>query len=316
MKIEQIQIGRLNENPWRFRVLSDADYHNMVYAVKERGDDALSPPIVAQIGNKLYIVDGHSRVAAAAEAGLKKITCKITETVTDHHQLRIMSFQLNREGYSNPLPLSDMVYEDMTLLGDIRKVADAYGISEDYITSLLKIKDLHDDTKLVIQKIIKVAKRKYQFLLSQITPSHLAGLTRLSPDKQVEVVDWIFQDIMYGPSDESLISIPSIYEIINEIEKITNQKEKKTYKKKTGGSRVDEIPFVCKCGSKYDITKAGEVYEYVEQNNVIVKRQFNVNRTSKVYTSANYTRKELKNMIEKFDDEFELTLIVSKREDR
>lgn len=316
MKIEQIPINRLNENPWRFRILSDADYESMVKSIKEKGDEALSPPIVAEIKNKLYIVDGHSRLTAATDAGLKKITCKITDSVRNHHELRVMSFHLNREGYSNPLPLSDMIYEDMVLLGDIRKVADAYGISEDYVTSLLKIRDLHDDTKLIIQKIIKVAKRKYQFLLNQITPSHLSSLVRLPPEKQVEVVDWIFQDIMYGPSDESLISIPSIYEIINEIEKITSQKEKKIYKKKTDDLKTNEISFTCKCGSAYNITKSGTIYEYIEQNDVIVKRQFNITNTARIYSSTEYSKKELKNLIEKFDDGFELTLIVSKREDR
>ncbi|MEM3064552.1 MAG: ParB N-terminal domain-containing protein [Candidatus Nitrosotenuis sp.] len=313
MKIEQIPINRLNENPWRFRILSDADYESMVKSIKEKGDDALSPPIVAEIKNKLYIVDGHSRITAAADAGLKKITCKITDSVRNHHELRVMSFHLNREGYSNPLPLSDMMYEDMVLLGDIRKVADAYGISEDYITSLLKIRDLHDDTKLIIQKIIKVAKRKYQFLLNQITPSHLSSLVRLPPEKQVEVVDWIFQDIMYGPSDESLISIPSVYEIINEIENIASQKEKKTYRKKTHDLVASEISFTCKCGSAYNIAKSGVIYECVEQNDVIVKRQFNA---TKIFSSSEYTKKELIDLIEKINDEFELMLIVSKSESR
>lgn len=211
-----------------------------------------------------------------------------------------------------------MFYEDLKVLGDRKKLAETYGVSAEYVESLLKIRQLHDDSKVVIQKVIMIAKRKYQSLLQQLTPAHLASLAGLSKEKQLQVVDWIFRDIMYGPPDESMVSIPSIYEIIDEIDKVTQLKESRTYDKKHAGQndKPKRIEFTCTCGTKYDVdTKSKTVFEYLEQNNVIIKKAFQTeNNAIKIFSSKNHTKSELTSLIEKSVDE-DIRVVFSRGND-
>jgi len=190
-----------------------------------------------------------------------------------------------------------------------------YGTSSEYVSALIKLKELHDDTKAIIQKIMNVARKKYQFLLEQLTPAHLASLAELPAQKQVEVVDWIFHDIMYGPSDESLVSLPSIYEIINEISRVSAEKTKKTYKKSTKDT-AEKMPFVCRCGSKYDIDpKSHTIYELEEKDNVILKKEIRSHEPSSVFSSENHTKAQLHKLIDSFYGQFEIRILLAKRND-
>lgn len=316
MKTITIPAKDLESNPWHFRLMPEKDLEVLTNSLQENGIGAIPQPIVARIDKKYYIVDGHARINAATECGIKEISCSLADWITSYHDLRVWSFRLNRQGYSNILVLSDMVHEDVQFLHNVDQVATAYGVSPEYVFSLLKLKNLHDDTKAIIQKIMNVARKKYQFLLEQLTPGHLASLAELSPQKQVEVVDWIFHDIMYGPSDESLVSLPSIYEIINEITRVSNEKEKKTYKKSDKTSLHKELEFICKCGSKYDIdTKSHSIYEFVEQDSVIIKKEIkSFSESISVFSSDNHTKTQLHKLIDNFYDEFDIKILLAKRD--
>ncbi len=316
MKTVNLSIREIESNPWHFRLMPEKDFETLITSIQKNGIDAIPQPIVAKINQKYYVVDGHARIDAAVACGVKEIVCSFANWIASYHDLRVWSFRLNRQGYANLLVLSDMINEDLVLLHNIEDVAVTYGVNQEYITSLVKLKDLHDDTKTIIQKIMNVARKKYQFLLEQLTPTHLASLSELSPQKQVEVVDWIFHDIMYGPADESLVSIPSIYEIINEITRVTNEKEKKTYKKSEKTSASREIEFTCRCGTKYDVdTKAHAVYEFLEQDNVIIKKEIkSFSESVSVFSSDKHTKNQLRKIIDNSYDEFDIKLLLIKRD--
>ena len=291
-------INQINENPWHFRLMYEADFVSLVSAIKNDGLENVPQPIIAKIESKYYIIDGHSRIRAARKAGIKKITCQIANNVKTLHDLRVSAFKLNKEGYSNPLLLSDMFYEDMQVINNVNSVASEYNVSPKYVSTILKIRELHDDAKSVINKILENSKKKYQFILNQITPEHLASIAELEPIKQTEVVDWIFRDIMYGPTDETLVAIPSVYEVLEEIERIAEKKQKKSYKKRTHGEKLKEFPLTCRCGLKFDInTKTNTVYEYMEQNNIIIKKKFEVNNNIKSFSSKVYPKEDLIRLI-------------------
>lgn len=308
-----LQINKIEDNPWHFRIMYDRDFDLLVKEIKKNGMDAITSPIVAKIDTKYFVVDGHSRIRASKKAGLQKIQCQIASTIKNLSDLRIQSFKLNKEGYSNPLSLSDMFYEDFQTFKTIEKISDIYNVDKNYIKSILKLRDLHDDTKSLINKIIDTAKRKYQFILQQITPDHLSVLSELSPSKQVEVVDWILRDIIYGPPDESLVSIPSIYEIIEEISQLTTNKEKKTYRKKdikTSHSKVKEFPLVCRCGWKFEIdTRSNSVFEYIEQNNVILKKKFEGDDSALIYSSKTVSQSDLIELIKTSKQEVRVVVL-------
>ena len=308
-----LPIDKLEDNPWHFRVMYDGDFNSLVEEIKKNGVDVVVPPIVAKINKKYYVVDGHSRIRASRKAGLQKIQCKIALTIKNLSDLRVQSFKLNKEGYSNPLSLSDMFYEDFQTLETIEKISIRYNVDKNYVQSILKLRNLHDDTKSLINKIIDTAKRKYQFVLQQLTPNHLSALSDLPPPKQIEVVDWILRDIIYGPSDESLVSLPSIYEIIEEIAQLTTNRERKTYKKrnnKTSYSKVKEFPLVCRCGHKFEInTKSNSVFEYIEQDNVILKKKFEGNDSAIIYSSKTVCQSDLIELIKSSKQEVRVVVL-------
>lgn len=316
MKSILIPIKQIESNPWHFRLMPEPDFEILVHNIRQNGIDSISNPVIAQINKKYYIVDGHARISAATLCGMKEITCSLADWIVSYHDLRVWSFRLNRQGFSNLLVLSDMVSEDVQFLHGVDNVASAYGLSNEYVSTLLKLKTLHDDTKAIIQKIMNVARKKYQFLLEQLTPGHLASLAELSPQKQVEVVDWIFHDIMYGPSDESLVSLPSIYEIINEITRVSTEKGKKTYKKSGKTLPHKELEFICKCGSKYDIdTKTHAIYEFVEQDNVIIKKEIkSFSESITVYSSDSHTKSQLRKLVDNFYNDYDMKILLTKRE--
>jgi len=240
--IIQLDTKRINENPWHFRLMYESDFISLVSTIKNHGFENVALPIVAKIKSKYYVVDGHARIKAAKKVGIKKISCHIANNVKTLHELRVSAFKLNKEGYSNPLLLSDMFYEDMQMMKNINSVASDYNVHPKYVSTILKIRDLHDDAKSVINKILENSKKKYQFILNQITPEHLASIADLDSIKQTEVIDWIFRDIMYGPTDETLVSIPSVHEVLEEIERISETKQKKIIQKTNSWSKTKRIP--------------------------------------------------------------------------
>ncbi|WP_299290111.1 ParB N-terminal domain-containing protein [Nitrosopumilus sp.] len=313
MRSKIIKIWKLEPNPWHFRILSKKDQQSLISEIQKKSMNSIPLPIVASIEGGFYIVDGHSRIQAAKEAGIKEISCMINSEIKSYQELRIESFRLNRHGYSNPLQLSDMFNEDVKIHKSSEEVAKIYEVNEDFVHTLMNINKLHEDTKVIVQKIITVAGKKYRSLLDQISPLHISDLSKLHPEKQIELVKWIFHDIMYGPPIESHISIPSILEIKKEIEKINDVKEHNKYKKKSTLAKK-QIPVQCRCGLKYEVDfKTNTIYEYEDIGNLTIKKEIINNiEDSMVFSSKNYTLSELKQIIGKNSKGNEIKIIITK----
>jgi hypothetical protein len=135
--------------------------------------------------------------------------------------------------------------------------------------------------------VIDIARKRYQFVLEQISAYHLASIAELEAEKQLEVLEWLFHDIMYGPPNESLVSLPSIYEILTEIERhrsrntSPNTVRKKYRTKDHLLHSTDQLEFSCSCGNRFYVDfSAGKVSEYVEQDSVIIKKEVEVSQVS------------------------------------
>lgn len=325
-QVQRYSIDSLETNPWHFRIASEKNLKNITYEITKRGIASILPPVVAVINKKTYIVDGHARVLAIKRSGLNEIRCIKASWIKTYKDLRVWSFRLNTSGYSNPLTLSDMISEDLKLSdGDINLVAQDYGVSVDYVTNLARISKLNDDTKAIIQKLISIASRKYQFLLEQITPAHISSLADLESAKQLEVVNWIFNDIIYGPPNESQISIPSILEIVQEIQRIqesASPKKTRTYKKKNTKTNKnlsipDEIPFKCKCGLCYEINlKSNKVFEYLDFKDIKVKKEFvSPSGNARVYSSSDYSIYDMMRIVKNYWKKATVRVIVDEESD-
>ncbi|MEM2760329.1 MAG: ParB N-terminal domain-containing protein [Nitrososphaerales archaeon] len=276
----EIKLAELNDNPWRFKVISAKDFNNLVNTITTYGSHATNPILVAKIEGKFYIVDGHARRDAVAEAGFDKVRCIVAEWIRNLNDLRIWAFRLNRHGHYNPLALLRMVKEDIEALGSVEKVSAYYGVSSEYVNTLLKLDALDDSAKAMVDKVIDIARKRYQFVLEQIDAYHLANIAELEPEKQLEVLEWLFHDIIYGPPNESLVSLPSIYEVINEIDRhksvagAPNVVHKKYRTKDHSLHGADHLEFKCSCGNRFHVDFfTGKVYEYVEQDYLIIKKE-------------------------------------------
>jgi ParB-like chromosome segregation protein Spo0J len=281
----EIKLAELNDNPWRFKVISAKDFNNLVSTITTYGSHATNPILVARIERKFYIVDGHARRDAIAEAAFDKVRCIVAEWIRNLNDLRVWSFRLNRHGHYNPLALLRMVKEDIKILGSIEKVSADYGVSSEYVNTLLKLDALDDSAKAIVDKVIDIARKRYQFVLEQINAYHLANIAELEPAKQLEVLEWLFHDIIYGPPNESLVSLPSIYEVISEINRhksvadAPNIVHRKYRSKNHPLHGTDHLEFNCSCGNRFHVDfSTGKVYEYVEQNHLIIKKEVEISQ--------------------------------------
>jgi|GEM_PF-5084482 len=277
----EIKISELKDSPWRFKVISSKDFDNLVNVIETYGPHTINPILVTKIDGRYYIVDGHARRDAISVTGFNKARCVIAEWIRNLNDLRAWSFRLNRHGHYNPLELLRMVKEDINAFGSVEKVSEHYGVSSEYVENLLKLDMLDDAAKIMIDKVISIARKRYQFVLEQINTYHLSNIAELEPKQQIEVFEWLFHDIMYGPPNESLVSLPSIYEVIAEIEKhksksatVASKVVRNKYRSKEYAENVDHLEFRCSCGNKFHVDfSTGEVYEHVEEDNLIIRKK-------------------------------------------
>ena len=77
---------------------------------------------------------------------------------------------------------------------------------------------------------------------------------------------------------------------------------------------LSEIPLTCRCGAKYDVDlKSYKIYEYYEQNNILIKKELEHQPNStKVYSVTEYGKDGLKKIIDKTSNNYEVKLIISK----
>lgn len=300
----EIKISELNDSPWRFKVIPSKDFDNLVNTITTYGSHATNPIIVARIEGKFYIVDGHARRDAIAEAGFDKAKCIVAEWVRNFNDMRVWSFRLNRHGHYNPLALLRMVKEDIKVLGSVEKVSTDYGVSSEYVNTLLKLDALDDSAKAIVDKVIDIARKRYQFVLEQINAYHLANIAELEPKKQLGVLEWLFHDIIYGPPNESFVSLPSIYEVIKEIDRHkstvagASKVARKKYRTKDYPLHgTDHLEFNCSCGNRFYVDfSTGKVYEYVEQNHLIIRKEVEISHGALHEETSKPKRKEPKRL--------------------
>jgi ParB-like chromosome segregation protein Spo0J len=282
-----LNLSELNNSPWKFRLISSKDFENLVSSIETYGPHTINPILVAHINEKYYIIDGHTRRDALTEAGFHEAACIVADWVRNFRDLRIWSFKLNRSGHYNPLRLLRMIKEDLSYYHSIENLANEYGVQPEYMKNILKLQSLHESAVDLVEKVINIAKKRYQFVLEQITASHLSLIAELEPDRQREVLEWLFHDIIHGPPVESLVSLPSIYEIMNAVERnkqASNRNNDKVERRKykTHGLMAEHLQFRCSCGRNFHVDLPScYVYQFLEKDDLIIKQEVEVHLEGK-----------------------------------
>jgi len=105
-------------------VLEDEILDELVESIKQHG--ILQPLQLAKVGDKLVLIDGLHRLAAARSLGMKEVPCIIQEM--DEKQLLITNLIVNRQrGKSNPADEARI----------LKKLVDEYGMDFDEAASKL-----------------------------------------------------------------------------------------------------------------------------------------------------------------------------------
>ncbi|RLF66033.1 MAG: hypothetical protein DRN30_02875 [Thermoplasmata archaeon] len=93
MRIEEIEIEKLIENPKNPNKMTKKDYNSLKKEIEKRG--FIVPIIVSDRGEKYFILDGHHRVKALKELGYKTVKAIVLENLTEEQE-HYLSINLNK----------------------------------------------------------------------------------------------------------------------------------------------------------------------------------------------------------------------------
>lgn len=139
----EVSLAKLEAHPNNIRkeVVMDEAFDDLVAGIKAVG--VIHPPVVVAsptAKTKFRIVTGHRRFAAAAKAGLKKLTVDLHTDLSEQQQ-RDMQYQENKHRVGNSLmERAQYVANELDLGGrTIAELAKGMGVSQDQVRTSKKL---------------------------------------------------------------------------------------------------------------------------------------------------------------------------------
>lgn len=176
-----IDIEQLKAAAWNTHAKSkktDAEFQGLVASIKEQG---IIQRIVAREleDGSLEIIDGHRRVEAAKEAGLKEVPCDIIKA--DDETAQMMTATANIQRLENdPLLEAELVERMMKQGKTYKEIAATLGKSESYVACRARLTNLSENWR----KAVAIADE---------TP-YVSDLEMIAAHEQ-ELQDKVFADI-------------------------------------------------------------------------------------------------------------------------
>lgn len=135
MRIEKIDISRVEPNPWNPNRLTSKQFKSLVKEIKKRG--FLQPILVRKLRDKYQIIDGEHRWKAGKEAGLKEIPAVIVDV--DDKVAKILTLNMNHlRGEDDVIELSKII-KDLTNYMDLEHLAEETYITVAELNALLDV---------------------------------------------------------------------------------------------------------------------------------------------------------------------------------
>jgi ParB family chromosome partitioning protein len=104
----EIEVGKLQPNPWNPNRMSDEMYHKLKQYIKREG--LVEPIVVRPHGDGYQILGGFHRWKIAKELGHETVPCAVVEL--DDRRAKILSINLNEmKGQSVSALLSELVHD-------------------------------------------------------------------------------------------------------------------------------------------------------------------------------------------------------------
>lgn len=147
-----VPISQISPNPYQPRkTFNDASIEELSRSVREHG--IIQPLVVTKIGDDKYrLIAGERRFRAAQKAGLEAVPVVVKETMTDGDVLQVALIENIQREDLNPLEEASALQR---LIDEFHlthaQAADAVGRSRAAVSNLLRLLELPDDIRVLVE---------------------------------------------------------------------------------------------------------------------------------------------------------------------
>jgi len=161
-ELVEVEVGRLEPNPWNPNRMSDEMYHKLKAYIKREG---LVEPIVVRPKDEGYeILGGFHRWKIAKELGYETVPCAVVDL--DDRRAKILSINLNEmKGQSVSALLSELVH-DLSQELTLEDLETQLPYSEADLKDALEIMKIPDGLEAYLDAEVKKAERERPHILS------------------------------------------------------------------------------------------------------------------------------------------------------
>jgi ParB family chromosome partitioning protein len=161
-ELKEIEVGRLEPNPWNPNRMSEEMYHKLKAYVKREG--LVEPIVVRPHGDGYQILGGYHRWKIARELGYETVPCAVVEL--DDRRAKILTVNLNEmKGQSVSSLLSELVH-DLSQELTLEDLETQLPYSESELKDVLEIMKIPDGLDAYLDEEVEKAERERPHILS------------------------------------------------------------------------------------------------------------------------------------------------------
>jgi ParB family chromosome partitioning protein len=161
-ELVEIEVGRLEPNPWNPNRMSDEMYHKLKAYIKREG--LVEPIVVRPKGEGYEILGGFHRWKIARDLGYETVPCAVVEL--DDRRAKILSINLNEmKGQSVSALLSELVH-DLSQELTLEDLESQLPYTEADLKDALEIMKIPDGLEAYLDAEIEKAERERPHILS------------------------------------------------------------------------------------------------------------------------------------------------------
>jgi ParB family chromosome partitioning protein len=160
--LQEIEVGRLQPNPWNPNRMSEEMYHKLKAYIKREG---LVEPIVVRPKGECYeILGGFHRWRIAKELGYETVPCAVVDL--DDRRAKILSINLNEmKGQTVSALLSELVH-DLSQELTLEDLESQLPYTEADLKDALEVMKIPDGLEAYLDAEVEKAERERPHILS------------------------------------------------------------------------------------------------------------------------------------------------------
>jgi ParB family chromosome partitioning protein len=161
-ELVEIEVGKLQPNPWNPNRMSDEMYHKLKAYIKREG--LVEPIVVRPKGEGYEILGGFHRWKIAKDLGYETVSCAVVEL--DDRRAKILSINLNEmKGQSVSTLLSELVH-DLSQELTLEDLESQLPYTEADLKDALQLMKIPDGLEAYLDAEVEKAEREQPHILS------------------------------------------------------------------------------------------------------------------------------------------------------